>query len=1818
MSTRYVKLLATIAFVAGMALPAGSLASWQGMGGTRLDSADVMSIAVKPGTDDVVIAATQDGMFWRWNSSAGDWDSLSTAGYSLYRCAITPDPLSPDSVFISYIRDDWAVKPARGATTTEDYVGTWLGPWDATDDTQWVMVTTEHLASIQVLSDGETLLAAGYEGIIYRSEDAGHSWYYDEGIQNNFSNELRDLVVVPGDGREFLVVSGNYLNDPTTPMKATRASYTGASYPAWVIDYTNGGSWIACTDSVTTDADGYDLFYDSATGAVILAAYGRSWVSHVLELPTLYDWHSEMGGPMKWHTDADREYYYPRAYAKDGTDIVVVTSYGAIRAVNHGLGMVVDISEGLPQYLEPVVAMGATKLLVASRWTEGGPGSVWSTDLTGGTPTTSISGHIEINGARPPVGTLAAAWEKSNWMQTDPDVAAFTDEDGNYVIDGLVAGQYAVMFFGQESYPGGIYTGEPGLPTDFLSQPTPIPVDGVNPVTGIDYIWDGAPEWGRFNGDDQSQAIPISVGHSVQATINSPNYMDYDWYYVPLAAGEAVIIDVVPDPIGLFPPMIQFYDGSNIYGGESQYLGQYGAGGGGLSTAHIGAVSPDDRGLWFRILDYQTWDKPADGSFNHRYTVTVSEAPGVETEPANNDTLTATPLPEGAEVVGFVHQPIDQTDYYRIDVAQSSAVWVEVTFAEYLYNLNISLLDANGYGYEGGSVTTSYASSWRFDGVLGAGTYFLRIEDGGLWANYIIKRGGDPTEPNDSWDDATQIAYGESFTGMSLGSTDDRDYYMFAGMTGDIIAVTIQPRDAEGEHPMVELWDDDESFYRRGVLSDQIGSPAYEKSRGPVRLIATLPHAGQYFVNVGPDYNWYSYDPMQGAGAQYDIRLDLLSGPVAGASEASDLWSYPYANIFAADLTLDAQGNTHYVWSDMGEYYGDGLIQPKPTREGQMPGGAIFYAKRAPDGTVLVAPTPLMPAFMWFMGGTKPSREAIQQEGGARPTIGIDPAGNVRISWLAVGYLYNEALNVVHLWFDPSIAADDGSPLYDMDNGGPFGESGIHFSIPVLDNLNDQPWSYYSSWGESGVRQVFGPDGTIYLVWDQEWAIRCLRLTPSGTAIGEPIQVASFSSGGHKAPDAALDGSGRLHVVWTTAWESIRYAMLDFSRENPRVIPAVALGANYGSVWGPSVVCDAAGNVHVAWTGTTEELDELNVRKGEVRYTQLNPALAPLNGQYVDPSRFTVVPPRRITGTVDWPSVHPNLVVGGDGVVYLSWHEWGHGQEYYATKPASGINDDGPQVVGIHIGRLSSAGELVGSPVIADAQVPWHSWKMDPSPVVVGTDGVAHLAWPTEYVQQYDPEMGYYYTSNSIRTQTIPVGDIMGPYVELVGYHRFSRQLNRAAPGDTVRFVVFARDLAGPVDAASVYVSFDPTVVIPPGSPGEWTFLVGSAFPPGEFLVSNVEGGNLLSIDAASAAGVVVNDTLFVIRMVVAPDAPLLTQSPLMFVYDIENNRRTLINEDKPGFIGAVLTVGVLGDVSGDSHVSAVDASLVLQHLVGLRDIGSLPGLVAAISDVSGRMGVTAYDASLILRYVLGTIEFFPVEGMTGVPRPAAGAGLAYSARLGMPRLEGGRFVLPISVDHRAGIQAGLVRLRLPEQIGAVESISTGDGNGLVTYRRDGDYVVIAFADPSLDSEAAGDVLEVVIRATGTLSEPISLTSVAFNEGEGTVTLEGAETSLAGALPQALELGHNAPNPFNPTTTIPYAVPYRTETGLQATRTSLVVYSVTGQTVTMLVDGELTPGRYQTTWDGTDRLGRPVGAGVYLAVLRAGNEMKVQRMVLLR
>ena len=104
----------------------------------------------------------------------------------------------------------------------------------------------------------------------------------------------------------------------------------------------------------------------------------------------------------------------------------------------------------------------------------------------------------------------------------------------------------------------------------------------------------------------------------------------------------------------------------------------------------------------------------------------------------------------------------------------------------------------------------------------------------------------------------------------------------------------------------------------------------------------------------------------------------------------------------------------------------------------------------------------------------------------------------------------------------------------------------------------------------------------------------------------------------------------------------------------------------------------------------------------------------------------------------------------------------------------------------------------------------------------------------------------------------------------------------------------------------------------------------------------------------------------------------------------------------------------------------------------------------------------------------------------------------------------------------------------------------------------------------------------------------------------------GASASLAfQTLPTAFSLADNFPNPFNPATTIQYALPY-------AADVQLTVYNVLGQPVRTLLAEHQNAGRYVVEWNATDDSGHSLSAGIYFYRLQAGEFHEVKKMLLLK
>jgi hypothetical protein len=94
-------------------------------------------------------------------------------------------------------------------------------------------------------------------------------------------------------------------------------------------------------------------------------------------------------------------------------------------------------------------------------------------------------------------------------------------------------------------------------------------------------------------------------------------------------------------------------------------------------------------------------------------------------------------------------------------------------------------------------------------------------------------------------------------------------------------------------------------------------------------------------------------------------------------------------------------------------------------------------------------------------------------------------------------------------------------------------------------------------------------------------------------------------------------------------------------------------------------------------------------------------------------------------------------------------------------------------------------------------------------------------------------------------------------------------------------------------------------------------------------------------------------------------------------------------------------------------------------------------------------------------------------------------------------------------------------------------------------------------------------------------------------------------------LPVTYILDQNFPNPFNPGTSITFALPRRADF-------SLVIYDIIGRRVRTLTRGREEPGPHVAQWDGTDDSGRPVAAGVYVYRLAGESFSLTRKMLLIR
>jgi hypothetical protein len=156
---------------------------------------------------------------------------------------------------------------------------------------------------------------------------------------------------------------------------------------------------------------------------------------------------------------------------------------------------------------------------------------------------------------------------------------------------------------------------------------------------------------------------------------------------------------------------------------------------------------------------------------------------------------------------------------------------------------------------------------------------------------------------------------------------------------------------------------------------------------------------------------------------------------------------------------------------------------------------------------------------------------------------------------------------------------------------------------------------------------------------------------------------------------------------------------------------------------------------------------------------------------------------------------------------------------------------------------------------------------------------------------------------------------------------------------------------------------------------------------------------------------------------------------------------------------------------------------------------------------------------------------------------------------------------------------------------------------GVRVYRGEGEAAPVRLGTDLLPAEAES----YVDRTTRPGTTYVYLIAALKESGEEVPSFPVTVSTPAAVL----SLGQNSPNPFNPSTTIPFTL-------AAPGRVVIRIHDVRGARVATVVEGDLSQGGHFVTWDGTGENGERVASGTYFCVLTAGERSLSRKMVVLK
>ena len=294
-----------------------------------------------------------------------------------------------------------------------------------------------------------------------------------------------------------------------------------------------------------------------------------------------------------------------------------------------------------------------------------------------------------------------------------------------------------------------------------------------------------------------------------------------------------------------------------------------------------------------------------------------------------------------------------------------------------------------------------------------------------------------------------------------------------------------------------------------------------------------------------------------------------------------------------------------------------------------------------------------------------------------------------------------------------------------------------------------------------------------------------------------------------------------------------------------------------------------------------------------------------------------------------------------------------------------------------------------------------------------------------------------------------------------------------------------------------------------------------------------------------------------------------------------------------------ICCIGIRGNIDSDPEETIDISDLV--YLVDFMFTGGPAPACHEEADVNGDGGETID---------IGDLVYLVAYMFTQGPEPPA-CGSSPAGRMAARAAD----EIGVSLEYVDGFST--VSLNSPIDLRGIQLELKGRGQGApenllgdrfdLVHGRDGWTVKMGILD--LDG---GEIIEKGNRAIVRLDGEYTLKSAQVADpAANSITPVLGSVVTNDNLPSEYGLCQNFPNPFNPRTSISFALP-------KATQTRLEIFNLLGQRVVTLIDTRLEAGRHAVDWEGCDGSGTSVASGVYFYRLETPQFTASKKMLLLK